>query len=151
MTEYKKSKWFTKSTTEDRLVFFGIFLAICSIFVLFCLYTAGVLKLGDSGGCSFYRNFGFPCPTCYWTRAIKTFVKNGTIKAFIIQPGATISCIILIVVAFFSLLSSILGVNFVFLPSIRLWRLDYIALTATIIIIGGWIATIIRLKIEGYL
>lgn len=144
MNESKKSKWFTKSTVEDRIVFLCIFIAILSLFGAFFLYKAGYIKLGPSGGCSFYRNFGFPCPTCYWTRAITAFVTNGTIKALYIQPAATISCIILIFVAFFSLLSSILGVNFVFLPSIRLWRIEYIAIVGAIIILAGWAVTIIR-------
>jgi hypothetical protein len=149
MSELKKSKWFAKSTTEDRFIFLALFLAILFTFSTAFLYKSGIIKFGFSDGCSFYRNFGIPCPTCYWTRALDAFVKYGTTKAFIIQPAATTCYIILIFVAFFSLLSSILGVNFVFLPSIRLWRIGYIAITATIIVLIGWAITIIRIKYQN--
>jgi hypothetical protein len=146
MSELKKSKWFAKSSLEDRLIFLALFLAILSIFATAFLYKAGIIKPTYYDGCAFYRHFDIPCPTCYWTRALDTLVKYGTTKALVVQPAATVCYIILIFVAFFSLLSSILGVNFVFLPSIRLWRIDYIAFTATIIVLVGWIITIIRIK-----
>jgi len=95
-------------------------------------------------GCAFKRNFGIPCPTCYWTTAINVFVKGGTIKALFIQPAATVSCIILIFVAFFSLLSFILGVNFVFMPPVRLWRFDLIIFFASVLILAGWAVTLLR-------
>jgi len=144
MTEREKSKWFTKSTPEDRLIFLGIFIAIASIFVVFLLADKGIIRLNTSGGCSFYRNTGIPCPTCYWTRAMEHFVKLRTTKAFIVQPGATICYIILVFAAFFSLLSTILGLNFVFLPPVRLWRLDLIAFTAAAIVLAGWVITIFK-------
>lgn len=144
MPKLKKSKWFAKSTLEDRLVFLGIFIGIVSAFFIFYLYTKGFFNAYYSGDCAFYRNFGFPCPTCYWTRAFELFVKFGTTNALFVQPAATICYIILFFVAFFSLLSSILGVNFVFLPSVRLWRVDYIAITAAIIVLAGWIFTIFK-------
>ncbi|MCE5340617.1 MAG: DUF2752 domain-containing protein [Planctomycetaceae bacterium] len=152
MTERKKSKWFTKSALEDRLIFMAIFIAILSIFIAFFLSEAGIISLSGngitrpttSGGCAFYRNTGIPCPTCFWTRAMEDFVKFRTTKAFVTQPAATICYITLLFVAFFSLLSAILGVNFVFLPSVRLWRADYIAITAAIIGLAGWIITIFR-------
>jgi hypothetical protein len=149
MAEKKKSKWFAKSSLEDRLVFLGIFIGIASAFFIFYLYKEGIIKLdpfGSQEGCAFYRNFGIPCPTCYWTRAFDAFVKYGTTKALMVQPAATICYIIMILVGFFSLLSSILGVNFVFLPSVRLWRIEYIAIFATIIVLAGWIITIIKMK-----
>jgi hypothetical protein len=144
MTERKKSKWFTKSTIEDRLIFLAIFIAILSIFIAFFLSEAGIIKLTTSGGCAFYRNIGIPCPTCFWTRAMEDFVKFRTTKALFMQPAATICYIILLFAAFFSLLSAVLGVNFVFLPSVRLWRVGYIATTAAIIVLAGWIITIFR-------
>ena len=122
----------------------AIFIAIVSIFAVFFVCEAGMIKLVPQGGCAFYRNVGIPCPTCYWTRAMEDFVKFRTTKALKVQPAATICYIILVFVAFFSLLSAILGVNFVFLPSIRLWRIDYIAITAAIIVLAGWIITIFR-------
>jgi len=144
MTEYKKSKWFAKSTLEDRLIFLAIFFAIGAVFSGFFLYKSGIIRLGPSGGCAFYRNVGIPCPTCYWTRAMEVFVKYGTTEALKVQPAATVCYITLIFVAFFSLLSSLLGVNFVFLPPVRLWRIDYIAIAAAMIVLAGWLITILR-------
>ncbi|HAL45142.1 MAG: hypothetical protein A2Y12_11275 [Planctomycetes bacterium GWF2_42_9] len=152
MAEQKKSKWFAESSLEDRLIFLGIFIGIASAFLIFYLYKEGDLRLGPlatQNSCTFYRNFGIPCPTCYWTRAFDSFVKFGTTEALVVQPGATVCYIILILVGFFSLLSSILGVNFVFLPSVRLWRIDYIAIFATIIVLAGWIITIIKIKYQN--
>jgi len=144
MSAQKKSKWFTKSTLEDRMIFLAIFLSICACFAAFFLYQAGFLRLGPAGGCTFKRIYGLPCPTCYWTTAISLFVKGGTTKALLVQPAATISCIILIFVAFFSLLSSVLGVNFVFLPSVRLWRVGYILIVWAAIVLAGWAVTLLR-------
>jgi hypothetical protein len=144
MTEHKKSKWFTKSTLEDRLLFMSIFIAISSIFIVFILTEKGIIRLSPSGGCAFYRNTGIPCPTCYWTRAMQDFVKFRTTKALMVQPAATICYIILLFAAFFSLLSAVFGVNFVFLPPVRLWRLDLIAFTAAAIVLAGWLITIFK-------
>lgn len=145
MYELKKSKWFSESTLEDRFIFLAIFLSICSLFGFFWLYKAGFINLGPAGGCAFKRNFGIPCPTCGWTTAIGLFVKGGTIKALYTQPCATISCIILLFTAFFSLLSCILGVNFVFLPSVRLWRPKYLITGFLVILLGGWAFNLIKM------
>jgi len=140
----QKSKWFANSTKEDRLLFLAVFLAICFSFTAFFLYTKGYIRLGFSDDCAFKRNYGIPCPTCYWTTAFNLIVKGGTIKALYVQPAATISCFILIFVAFFSLLSSVLGVNFVFLPPVRLWRVGYILAVAAAIVLLGWAVTLLR-------
>lgn len=139
----QKTKWFTESAKEDRLLFLAIFLVICAGFAAFYLFAFGIYRFGFSD-CAFKRNTGFPCPTCYWTTAMILFVKFRTIDAFLVQPAATISCIILFFVAFFSLLSAILGVNFVFLPPVRLWRIGYIIIAAAIIILAGWAVTLLR-------
>ncbi|MEN6386132.1 MAG: DUF2752 domain-containing protein [Phycisphaerales bacterium] len=162
MSEQKKSKWFANtslpikrpgksylystSTREDRIIFLAIFLGIVFLFSMGFLIKSRVFKFGISDGCSFYRYTGIPCPTCYWTRAFESFVKFGTTEALKVQPAATICYIILVFVAFFSLLSAILGVNFVFLPSIRLWRIDLIAIAGVLIVLIGWAITIIRVK-----
>ena len=148
MMEQKKSGWFAKSTLEDRLIFLSIFLSICFVFLLFYLVKAGFIHLGPAGGCAFKRNFGIPCPTCEWTTAIGVFVTGGTTKAFFIQPAATMSCIILVLVAFFSLLSAVLGINFSFLPPVRLWRPKYIIIAGAVILGGGWAVTIARALAE---
>ncbi len=144
MIERKKSKWFIKSTRQDRITFFWVFVIIAFLFALFYLIKADLLHLGPAGGCAFERNTGLPCPTCGWTRAISAFMDGKIIEAFYIQPGAAGGCIILAAIGFFSLLSTCLGVNFAFLPPARLWRLKYILLVIIIILAGGWAVTLAR-------
>jgi hypothetical protein len=139
-----KSKWFVKSSQQDRITFLVVFVIIGFLFVLFYLVKAGLLDFGPAGGCAFERNFGLPCPTCGFMRAISAFMDGKIIKAFYIQPAAAAGCIILIWTVFFSLLSACLGVNFSFLPPVRLWQLKYILLAGGIILAGGWAVTLAR-------
>ena len=144
MIEQEKSKWFIKSTRQDRVTFLSVFVIAGFLFVLFYLIKQGFLNIGPGGGCAFERNFGLPCPTCGMTRAISTFMEGKIIKAFYIQPAAAAGCIILIWTAFFSLLSACSGVNFSFLPPVRMWQLRYILLATLIILAAGWAVTLAR-------
>ena len=139
-----KSKWFAKSTQQDRLTFLTVFAIIGLIFGIFYLVEQGFVSFGLAGGCAFERNYGVPCPTCGWTRAITAFIQGKIIKAFYIQPAAAAGCLILVWTAFFSLLSAALGVNFSFLPPVRIWQLKYILLAALIILAAGWAVTLAR-------
>ncbi len=138
------NKWYYKSTKQDRITFFWVFVITASLFVVLYLVKAGIINTAPAGGCAFLRNTGLPCPTCGWTRAINAFMAGEIITAFYIQPAAAAGCIILAGTGFFSLLSSLLGVNFLFLPPIRLWQLKYIVLTIMIILAGGWAVTLAR-------
>ena len=144
MIEQKKSKWFVKSARQDRITFLTVFVIICLIFGIFYLAERGFVSFGPAGGCAFERNYGIPCPTCGFTRAISTFMQGKIIKAFYIQPAAAAICIVLIWTAFFSLLSAALGVNFSFLPPVRMWHLKHILLAALIILAAGWAVTLAR-------
>jgi len=144
MAEQEKSKWFIKSTRQDRVTFLSVFVIAGFLFVLFYLIKQGFLNIGPGGGCAFERNFGLPCPTCGMTRAISAFMEGKIIKAFYIQPAAAAGCIILIWTAFFSLLSACSGVNFSFLPPVRMWQLRYILLATLIILAAGWAVTLAR-------
>ena len=139
-----KSKWFVKSTRQDRLTFLTVFAIIGLIFGIFYLVGQGFVSFGLAGGCAFERNYGVPCPTCGWTRAISAFIQGKIIKAFYIQPAAAAGCLILVWTAFFSLLSAYLGVNFSFLPPVRIWQLKYILFAALIILAAGWAVTLAR-------
>lgn len=138
------TSWFYKSTKQERITYLVVFVIIAFIFVLFYVAKAGLLNLAPGGGCAFERNFGLPCPTCGWTRAINAFMDGKIITAFYIQPAAAASCLILIWAAFFSLLSSCLGVNFSFLPPVRLWQLKHILLMIITILAAGWAVTLAR-------
>lgn len=139
-----KSTWFASAQRGDRIAFLAIFLVVCVIFGMFWLLEKGIINPGSYGECALKRNYGIPCPTCGFTTAIKLFVKGGIIKAFWTQPAATMSCIILIWAAFFSLLSSVMGINFSFLPPLRMWQIKYILIAGGIILAGGWAVTMAR-------
>ncbi|MGA2915867.1 MAG: DUF2752 domain-containing protein [Sedimentisphaerales bacterium] len=143
-----KSNWFYKSTKQDRITFLWVFVITIFLFVLFYLIKQGFINIAPAGGCAFLRNTGLPCPTCGWTRAINAFMEGRIITAFYIQPGAAAGCIILAGMGVFSLLSAGLGVNFSFLPPVRLWQLKYIVLTIIIILTAGWAVTIARALIQ---
>ena len=144
MIEPEKSKWFYKSTKQDRITFFWVFVIAVFLFVVFYLIKQGFLNMGPGGGCAFERNTGLPCPTCGFTRSINAFMEGKILKAFYIQPAAAAGCIILAGIGFFSLLSAALGVNFSFLPPVRLWQLNHIVLTIIIILAAGWAVTAAR-------
>jgi len=144
MIEQEKSKWFIKSTRQDRVTFLSVFVIAGFLFVLFYLIKQGFVDIGPGGGCAFERNYGLPCPTCGWTRAISAFMEGKIIEAFYIQPGAVGGYIILAAIGFFSLLSACLGVNFSFLPPVRLWQLKYILAAIIIILAAGWAVTLAR-------
>ncbi|MBU1261111.1 MAG: DUF2752 domain-containing protein [Planctomycetes bacterium] len=148
MEKQKKSKWFWRAEPKDRIVFLAIFLAVCVIFGLFWLAAKGVINLSPLGECAFKRNYGIPCPTCGFTTAISVFVTGGIIKAFWIQPAAAAMCVVLLLAAFFSLLSATTGINFSFLPPIRIWRIEYLLIAGAIILAASWAVTIARALAE---
>lgn len=139
-----KTKWFVKSSRQDRFTFLVVVVIIGLIFGIFYLIKQGFMNLGPAGGCAFERNYGLPCPTCGMTRAISAFMEGKIIKAFYVQPAAVAICAGLIWIAFFSLLSVCLGVNFSFLPPVRIWQLKHILPATFIILAAGWAVTIAR-------
>ncbi len=144
MAERKKSKWYVKSTRQDRISFLVVFGIIVLLFSVSYLIQRGFVGFGPVEGCAFERNFGLPCPTCGFTRAIDAFMQGRILTAFYIQPGATAGGLVLLWTAFFSLLSAVLGVNFSFLPPVRIWQLKYILITGFFIFLGGWAVNLAR-------
>jgi hypothetical protein len=133
-----KSKFYCKAQPEDRLGFLVVFVVISLVFGLCYLLSSGKINLGSYGGCAFERNFGLPCPTCGMTRSITAFMQGKAVKSLILQPAAGIGCIVLALTAFFSLLSALPGVDFSFLPPVRIWPIGRITLAAAAVFIVGW-------------
>jgi membrane protein insertase Oxa1/YidC/SpoIIIJ len=144
MAEQQKSKLYTKAGTEERGGFLAVFLVISVIFALFYLLARGNINPGSFGGCSFERNYGLPCPSCGMTRSVTAFMQGKIIKSFLLQPAAAIGCFALVLAAFFSLLSALLGVNFWFLPPVRMWRTGRILFAAAVVLAVGWAVTLAR-------
>jgi hypothetical protein len=133
-----KSKFWYKAQTEDRVGFLAVFAVISLVFGLCYLLSSGKINLGSYGGCTFERNFGLPCPTCGMTRSITAFMQGKVISSLVFQPAGGVGCIVFAIVAFFSLLSSLLGLNFPFLPPVRIWQTGRITLAAAAVFIIGW-------------
>jgi len=151
MVEQKKSnksKLYYKAQTEDRLWFLAVFIVISGVFGLFYLLTKGDINPGSYGGCAFERNYGLPCPTCGMTRSITAFMQGEIIRSFVLQPAAGVGCIALGLTAFFSLLSALLGVNFLFLPPVRIWQTGRILLTVAAIFAVAWAIMLARVLIK---
>ncbi|MBN1787352.1 MAG: DUF2752 domain-containing protein [Sedimentisphaerales bacterium] len=138
------TKWYIKSTKQDRISFLVVFGIIVLLSVVCWLVQQGIAGFGHDQSCAFERNYGLPCPTCGFTRAMRAFMRGRVLEAFYIQPGATGGALVLLWLAFFSLLSAVCGVNFSFLPPVRIWRLEYILMTGILILLGGWAVTLAR-------
>ena len=133
-----KSKFYYKAQTEDRVGFLVVFAVISLVFGLCYLLSSDKINLDSYGGCTFERNFGLPCPTCGMTRSITAFMRGKAVSSVVLQPAAGIGCIVLAITAFFSLLSALLGLNFSFLPPVRIWQMGRITLAAAAVFIIGW-------------
>lgn len=144
MAEGQKSKLYTKSSHEERISFLAVFLVISIIFAFFYLLARGYIHLDSFGECAFKRNYDLPCPSCGMTRSITAFMQGKIIKSLLLQPASAIGCITLVLTAFFSLLSGLLGVNFRFLPPVRMWQTGRILLIGIIILVIGWSVTLTR-------
>jgi hypothetical protein len=55
---------------------------------------------------------------------------------------------VLVLTVFFSLLSVLLGVNFWFLPPVRIWRTGRILFIGIIILAIGWAVTLTRAFVQ---
>jgi hypothetical protein len=133
-----KSKFYYKAHSEDRVSFLVVFGVITLLFGLCYMLSSGKINLGSYGGCSFERNYGLPCPTCGMTRSITAFMHGKIANSLVLQPASGVGCIVFAIVAFFSLLSALLGLNFLFLPPVRIWPIGKITLAAAAVFIIGW-------------
>lgn len=133
-----KSKFYCKAQPEDRVGFLIVFAVISLVFGLCYLLADGKISFDSYGGCAFERNYNLPCPTCGMTRSITAFMQGKVISSLVLQPAGGLGCIVLAIVAFFSLLSAMLGLNFSFLPPVRIWQTGRITLAAAAVFVIGW-------------
>jgi hypothetical protein len=143
-----KSKFYYKAQTEDRLWFLAVFIVISGVLGLFYLLTKGENNPCSYGGCAFERNYGLPCPTCGMTRSITAFMQGEIIRSLVLQPVAGVGCIVLGLTAFFSLLSALLRINFLFLPPVRIWQISRIVFSAAAIFAVGWAIMLARAFVQ---
>ncbi|MCD4831724.1 MAG: DUF2752 domain-containing protein [Anaerohalosphaeraceae bacterium] len=142
-------KWFYRTPKGGRLGHLAVFLVALAFFAVLYMVKADIINPSScSGTCGFKQRYDIPCPTCGMTTAAKAFMSGEIARAFYIQPGIAMFCLLVATVAFFSLLSACLGVNFSFLPPVRLWRGGYIILVLFIIFAAGWAVTLARAIVD---
>jgi magnesium-transporting ATPase (P-type) len=120
-----------------------------SIMMVFFLLWAGGHGWYDStylfGICGFQQRYGLPCPTCFWRRAGQAFISGDILRSFYIQPAAALMYSLLLIIAFFALLTFLFGIHFR-LPE-RFRQRKYLWFTiagVVLVILAAWILTLIR-------
>jgi hypothetical protein len=142
----KKVEILCRASRQERAAAGAVFAGVLVFFVVLGLASAKVIDVGLLlGPCGFEQRYGFPCPTCGWTRSGEAFVRGDLMASYYIQPAAALMYSVLALGAFFALFVAVFGVYFSFLRSF--WnrvKLRYLIGALIIIIAGGWAVTLIR-------
>ena len=120
--------------------------AVAGIFALLWAGGRGVIDLGSwFGVCGFRQKTGWPCPGCFWTTAGQAFCTGHVLQAFAIQPAAATVCLALAAIAVLALLTAVFGIKFNFLyPPRRTRVVKYAAVAVTVLVLLGWLASLVR-------
>jgi hypothetical protein len=103
--------------------------------------------------CGFQQRHHLPCPTCGWTTALKAFSQGHLIRAFYIQPAASLTCLGLVVLALIALYIALSGAYPVFVGRLyRELKLKHVLGSFVIIVLAGWAVTFIRalMRLESW-
>jgi hypothetical protein len=97
------------------------------------------------GPCGFKQRTGLPCPTCGMTTAVLAFARGAVLTAFYTQPAGALVCLLLVVAAFFALLTALFGVYFIILDRLLAEvKIKYWVLGLLVILAAGWAVTFTR-------
>lgn len=134
-----------------RMVYAIIFAAVAGGFAILWLAEKGYFELGFVlGVCGFKQRFGLPCPGCGWTHAAQQFITGHPLQAFVTQPAAALFTCMAAMVALFSLLYAVFGVDFRLRERVFRSRMGKLLLIAAIIVVlAGWITTLARTILEN--
>ena len=142
--QLNKPKILLRASVRQRVIAGLVFSGIAALFVLFVLsahYGIGLWPLG----CGFKQKYNLPCPTCGMTTSAVLFAQGKIFEAFYIQPAAALLCCILAVSAFLAFLIAVFGIYFRFLERFFAEvKIKHIILAVIIIIIAGWVVTLIQ-------
>ncbi len=95
--------------------------------------------------CGFKQRTGWPCPTCGMTTSVLAFTRGEIFNAFYIQPAAAVLCSVILLIAFLTLLTAILGVYFnVFDRLLHETKVTYWIVVVLVILAAGWMVTLAR-------
>ncbi len=97
------------------------------------------------GPCGFKQRTGLPCPTCGMTTTVLAFARGAVLTAFYTQPAGAFLCSLLVVAAFFALLTAVSGVYFIIFDRLLAEvKLKYWVLGLLVILAAGWAVTFTR-------
>ena len=135
-----------KKSKHSRKKSFWVFVLVV-LFFLICFFAAkgfwNTDKIFDP--CGFKLKYGLPCPTCGMTRSMKLFCSGELVDAFIVQPAGAFICLLLAIIAVFSGLELILGLNLGIISFItNAKNIGYIVVVIALIVMLGWLVLLAR-------
>jgi hypothetical protein len=135
-----------KLSVPCRLIAGAVFLMIVAGFVFLWVCAKGYLDSAMILGiCGFKQQFQLPCMGCGITTSSMAFISGDVLGAFYIQPAGAVLCCTAVVVAGFSLLVAVFGVDLGLLEKIKwgsIWK--YLLVAVIVIFTGGWAVTLAR-------
>ncbi len=135
-----------RASARERRVAAAVGLGIAIAFAGLWLLQRVGLDFGLLfGPCGFRQRTGLPCPTCGMTTAVLAFARGEVVTAFYLQPAAGLLCSLLVLGAFFALLTAVSGVYFIIFD--RLFaeiRLKHAVVGLLVILAAGWVVTLAR-------
>ena len=144
--QVNKRKIFCRASSGQRLTAAIFCLAVVAFFGAFA--AAGHYKFDIGrwlGPCGFKQRTGLPCPTCGMTTATLAFAQGRIFEAFYIQPACGLLCLLMVLAAFFALVTAVFGVYLRFFRNFFAEvKIRYMILALTIIIAAAWAVTLAR-------
>jgi len=97
------------------------------------------------GPCGMKQRTGLPCPTCGMTTCVLAFARGDVWAAFYGQPAGGVLCSLLVLGAFFALLTGVFGVYFRFFDRLLTEvKVKHWVLGLLVILAAGWAVTLAR-------
>lgn len=144
-----RAKFIRRASSHRRITAALVLLAIAGFFGLIWAVAHYNIIL-TPGGCAFRQQYNLPCPTCGMTTAAIAFVHGHILLSFYTQPAAGLLCSILLLTAFFALLTAVFGVYFGFIERLgNQVKLRYWLLALLIIVAAGWAVMLARAVAEN--
>ncbi len=144
-----RAKFIRRASSHRRITAALVLLAIAGFFGL--IWAVGHYNIVlTPGGCAFRQQYNLPCPTCGMTTAAIAFVRGHILLSFYTQPAAAFFCSVLLLTAFFALLTAVFGVYFSIFERLgNQVKLRYWLLALLIILAAGWAVTLARALAEN--
>ena len=144
--QVNRSKFYTKASSQQRIIAAIICAAIVAFFGTFAVAGHYQVDMGRwLGYCGFRQKTDLPCPTCGMTTATLAFAQGKILEAFYIQPAGGLLCSVMVIVAFLTFIIAVSGIYFRFIQ--RFFseiKIRYMIVALIIVIAAGWAVTLTR-------